>query len=170
MRWIWLDRFISFESGKAARAVKNLSSAEDVFAQHFPRYPVMPAALMIEGLAQTGGILVGEANDFREKVILAKILSARFQREVFPGEQLVYDVKILNLRAEGASIEGKILVDDIIVAEAEIFFAHLDQNRAQQVFGEGNFVFTGELGRLLGLARFTAAKNSTAAATTTPEA
>ena len=59
MRWIWIDRFVSFESGKSATAVKNLSLAEDHFADHMPGYPVMPAPLILEGLAQTGGILVG---------------------------------------------------------------------------------------------------------------
>jgi 3-hydroxyacyl-[acyl-carrier-protein] dehydratase len=168
MRWIWLDRFVSFESRKAARALKNLSTAEDVFTEHFPGFPVMPAALMLEGLAQTGGILVGEANDFREKVILAKILSARFHREVLAGEQIVYDVEVLNLRPEGASIRGRILVGSSTVAEAEIFFAHLDQNRSKQVFGDQNFVFSGELKHLLGLAKLAAAKNSTPAEGTAP--
>src|SRR6266699_3783526 len=98
MRWLWIDRFLEFHRGKSARALKNLSLAEDIFAEHLPGYPVMPAALILEGLAQTGGILVGEANDFREKVVLAKILSAAFQREALAGETLVYDVEILNLR------------------------------------------------------------------------
>ena len=80
MRWLWIDRFLKFESGKSARAVKNLSLAEDHFADHFPGYPVMPAALVLEGLAQTGGILVGEANGFQEKVILAKVPRAVFHR------------------------------------------------------------------------------------------
>src|SRR5271169_6583943 len=108
MRWLWIDRFDDLQSGKSARAVKNLSLAEDLFADHFPGWPVMPAALILEGLAQTGGILVGEANDFREKVVLAKINSARFYREALAGETLVYDVEILNLRPEGASIQGKV--------------------------------------------------------------
>ena len=73
MRWLWIDRFLEFERAKSARALKNLSLAEDHFADHFPGYPVMPGALILEGLAQTGGILVGEANDFKEKVVLAKI-------------------------------------------------------------------------------------------------
>ena len=81
MRWIWIDRFLAFERGKSARALKNVSLAEDYFGEHFPGYPVMPAALILEGLAQTGGILVGEANDFREKVVLAKIPWARFHQE-----------------------------------------------------------------------------------------
>src|SRR6185295_3873122 len=88
MRWLWIDRFLEFERGKTARAIKNLSMAEDHFADHFPGYPVMPAALMLEGLAQTGGILVGEANEFKEKVILAKIPRAMFFREALAGHQL----------------------------------------------------------------------------------
>src|SRR5947209_20576839 len=100
MRWLWIDRFLQFERGKSARAVKNLSLAEDVFADHFPGYPVMPAALILEGLAQTGGILVGEANDFREKVVLAKINSARFHREALAGQPLIYDAAMIILREE----------------------------------------------------------------------
>src|SRR5205807_374945 len=88
MRWIWIDRFVEFDPGKSATAVKALSSAEDHFADHFPGFPVMPAALILEGLAQTGGILVGEANQFREKVILAKVPFAKFHREAMPGETL----------------------------------------------------------------------------------
>src|SRR5271165_712626 len=108
MRWIWIDRFLEFERGKSARAVKNLSLAEDHFADHFPGYPVMPGPLILEGLAQTGGILVGEANDFKEKVVLAKINWARFHREALAGEQLVYDVTLLTLRPESAAVEGKV--------------------------------------------------------------
>src|SRR5437879_1840354 len=127
MRWIWIDRFLEFHKGKSARAVKNLSLAEDFFADHFPGYPVMPASLILEGLAQTGGILVGEVNDFREKVVLAKIPWARFHREALAGEQLIYEVEMLHLRPEGAVVRGKALVGDALVAEAEIQFAHLDQ-------------------------------------------
>jgi 3-hydroxyacyl-[acyl-carrier-protein] dehydratase len=153
MRWIWIDRFLEFESGKSARAVKNLSRAEDYFADHFPGFPVMPAPLILEGLAQAGGILVGEVNDFREKVVLAKIPWARFHREALPGEQLIYDVELLHVRAEGAAVGGRVSVADELLAEAEIFFAHLDQSRSQQLFGDQNFVFSGELKHLLGLAK-----------------
>lgn len=160
MRWIWIDRFSEFVSGKRAVAVKNLSMAEDVFAEHFPGYPVMPAPLLIEGLAQTGGILVGEANEFREKVVLAKIPFARFHREVFAGEQLVYTAEITVLREEGASIAGKIHAGNELIAEAEIFFAHLDKARSGAIFGDRNFVFSGELKNLLGLARAAADKTA----------
>src|SRR3954471_23274114 len=110
MRWIWIDRFTAFEPGKSATAVKCLSHAEDHYAEHFPGFPVMPACLILEGLAQTGGILVGEANQFREKVVLAKVLKAVFHREMLAGERLVYETEILNLRPEGASIAGRVRV------------------------------------------------------------
>src|SRR5262249_30217796 len=125
---------------------------------------------ILEGLAQTGGILVGEANDFKEKVVLAKIPFARFQREVLAGGVLLYDVEILHLRPEGASVSGR--VHDIPpgaalrpeagapIAEAEIFCAHLDQSRSQQVFGDHNFVFSGELKHMLGLAKAMARKSA----------
>src|SRR5438105_14030754 len=108
MRWIWIDRMTELESGKRARAVKATSLAEDFFADHFPGYPIMPACFILEGLAQTGGILVGEANDFKEKVVLAKITSAKFAREAVAGETLIYECEMLTLRPEGASIVGKV--------------------------------------------------------------
>src|SRR6266576_530319 len=117
MRWIWIDRFLEFESKKSARALKNLSLAEDYFADHFPGYPVMPACLILEGLAQTGGILVGEANDFKEKVVLAKVPKAVFPREALAGQMLIYEAEILHLREEGASVSGRALADGAVVAE-----------------------------------------------------
>jgi len=166
MRWLWIDRFLDFRKEKSARAVKNLSLAEDFFAEHFPGYPVMPAALILEGLAQTGGILVGNAREYKEKVVLAKIISARFQREALAGEQLVYDVELLHLRDEGASVKGRVTAvvpgadpsQGELIAEAEIFFAHLDQARSQQLFGDHNFVFSGELKHMLGLANVAAGR------------
>jgi 3-hydroxyacyl-[acyl-carrier-protein] dehydratase len=164
MRWLWIDRFVEFRSKHSARAVKNLSLAEDHFADHFPGYPVMPGSLILEGLAQTGGILVGEANDFQQKVVLAKIPWAKFHREVLAGQQLIYDVELLHLRDEGASVKGRATaveapgLEGELAAEAEIFFAHLDQSRSQQLFGEHNFVFSSELKHMLGLVKVLAGR------------
>jgi len=157
MRWLWIDRFLEFKSGKSARALKMLSLAEDVFAEHLPGFPIFPAPLILEGLAQTGGILVGEANDFREKVVLAKLPKAVIHREVLAGEQLIYEVELLNLRSEGASVQARAwagepylgAADLSLVVEAEIFFAPLDRSRSQQLFGEVNFVFSGEMRHML---------------------
>ena len=153
MRWIWIDRFTEFDPGKSATAVKCLSHAEDHFSEHFPGFPVMPASLLLEGLAQTGGILVGEANQFKEKVVLAKVPYARFLRDAQPGEILTYRAEIVDLRPEGAIVQGKINIGNETIVEAEIFFAHLDQNRSQQIFGDHNFVFSGELKNLIGTAK-----------------
>jgi 3-hydroxyacyl-[acyl-carrier-protein] dehydratase len=149
MRWIWIDRFVDFQSTKSAKAIKNLSLAEDHFTEHFPGFPVMPACLILEGLAQTGGILVGEAGDFKEKVILAKVPSARFYREILAGETLTYEATVLHQRPEGASVQARASVGAETVVEAEIFFAFLDQSRAGSTFGDHNFVFSGELSYLL---------------------
>src|SRR4051794_22671542 len=123
MRWIWIDRFVEFSSGKSAKAVKLLSLAEDHFAQHFPGYPVMPASLILEGMAQTTGILVGEATGFKEKVVLAKVPRAVFHREMLAGETLTYDAEVLHLRDEGAAVACKVVVEGQTTAECEIFFA-----------------------------------------------
>jgi 3-hydroxyacyl-[acyl-carrier-protein] dehydratase len=151
MRWLWIDRFVAFESGRSATAVKALSTAEDHFADHFPGFPVMPAALLLEGLAQTGGILVGEARQFKEKVVLAKVPHATFHRDALAGELLTYTAEIVDLRDEGAVVKGKITAGADPIVDAEIFFAHLDQNRSKQIFGDHNFVFSGELKKILGL-------------------
>ena len=102
---------------------------------------------------QTGGILVGDVNDFREKVVLAKVPYPRYHREVLAGSQLIYEVDLLHLRPEGAAVGGRALVGDALAVEAEIFFAHLYQARSQELFGDHNFVFSGELKNMLGLAK-----------------
>jgi 3-hydroxyacyl-[acyl-carrier-protein] dehydratase len=153
MRWIWIDKFLEFRHGEFARAIKNLTLAEEHLHDHFPGYPVMPASLIIEGLAQTGGILVGEAGGFAEKVVLAKISRAEFHGVACAGDQLVYEVTLTDLRSEGATVACKALLDGELLAEAEILFAHLDNSRANQIFGPKNFVFTQQLLGVLDLAK-----------------
>jgi 3-hydroxyacyl-[acyl-carrier-protein] dehydratase len=153
MRWIWIDRFLTFESGKSATAVKNLSLAEDHFADHFPGYPVMPAPLMLEGLAQTGGILVGEANGFTKNVVLAKIPKASFRREARPGETLTYTTKLEQMGDVGGLVSGTIHAGEEQIGEAEIFFAHVEPEQLKELTGSENFVFTGNLQKMVGLAK-----------------
>lgn len=155
MRWIWIDKFLEFRSGDFARAVKNLSLAEEHLHDHYPGFPVMPASLIIEGMAQTGGILVGEAKKFEEKVVLAKIPKAEFYGVACAGDQLYYDVKIVDLRSEGAVVQCQAFVNgtENLLADVEIVFAHLDNSRANQLFGPKNFVFTRQLLGVLDLAK-----------------
>ena len=126
MRWFWIDRFIEFESGRQAKAVKCVTMAEDHLHDHFPRYPIFPNSLIIEGLAQTGGLLVCEHNQFTEKVILAKIPKMQFHCEAVPGDMLTYTTTIEYLSDEGAAVRATSHKGDILQAEGEIVFAHLN--------------------------------------------
>ncbi len=149
MRWIWIDKFERFEPGVAAVAVKNVSLAEDHLHDHFPGFPVMPGSLMIEGMAQTAGILVGHARDFAEKVILAKVQRAVFHRLVRPGEQLRYDARIEQVSDSAAMTTGRITCGDDPVGEVDLVFSHIDQNVSGLEFPEENFVFTEQFLSLL---------------------
>ena len=142
MRWIWIDRFIEFHSGRSAKAIKNITLAEDYLHEHFYGYPVMPNSLILEGLAQTGGILVGEHNNFEETVILAKITKARFHGPALPGQTLTYHAVVEDIREAGARVKATAHVGDELQTEAEIVFAHLDDSRVKSLFEPKNFVFT----------------------------
>ncbi|MCS7021121.1 MAG: beta-hydroxyacyl-ACP dehydratase [Gemmataceae bacterium] len=148
MRWTWIDRFVRLEPGRRATAVKNLSWAEDYFADHFPGYPVMPAPLILEGLAQTGGILVGHVHQYRKNVILAK-MTARFHAEAHPGQQITYTVELLDLNEAGARVRGTATVHDKLLAEADIMFAHVGPEQLPAELADPQFVFSGELAHLL---------------------
>lgn len=149
MRWIWIDKFVEFESGKRAVAVKNLTMAEEHLHDHFPGYPVMPASLMIEGMAQTAGILVGEAKGFKEKVVLGKVRKASFDGIARPGSQLRYEATLEMLADEAAQTSGTIYCDGRELGKVEILFSHIDQNMSGLKFPEENFVFNEDFTSLL---------------------
>jgi 3-hydroxyacyl-[acyl-carrier-protein] dehydratase len=149
MRWIWIDRFLEFESGKRAVAVKNLTLAEEHLHDHFPGYPVMPASLMIEGMAQTAGILVGEAREFAEKVILAKVKRAQFTGMALPGQQLRYEATMESLTDQGATCHGTIQCDGEPLGEIDLMFSHIDRNISGLNFPAENFVFNEQFMSLL---------------------
>ena len=149
MRWFWIDGFEAFESGRRAVAFKNVSQSEEHVHDLFPGFPVMPPVLMIEGMAQTAGILVGEAREFREKVILAKIRLARFDRRVVPGERLRYVAEMEIINNEGAATKGEVFCNNQLMGRVNLFFSHVDQNMSGLKFPEENFVFTKQFMSLL---------------------
>ena len=154
MRWIWIDQFTEFTSRQSATAVKTVTLAEEHLHDLHPAFPVVPHSLIIEGMAQTAGILVGEARNFQEKVILAKIGRATFHRLVRPGETILYQASIEQLNETGASIRGSVRVRDAIgnladVADIELMFSHIDNNLSGTQFPEHNFVFTEQFVDLL---------------------
>src|SRR5438067_1579411 len=149
MRWIWIDKFVEFTPRVSASAVKNVTLAEEHLHDLYPAFPIVPHSLIVEGMAQTAGILVGEARNFSEKVILAKIGRATFFRLARPGDTLTYTARIDQLSEQGASISGTVTVGEDKVAEVELMFSHIDQNMAGIEFPEHNFVFTEQFTELL---------------------
>ncbi len=135
MRWYWIDRFLEFESGKSAVAVKNVSLAEEHVHDHFPGWPLMPNSLVIEGFAQMGGILVGEHIKFSGNMILAKVPKADFAFSPRPGDTLTYRAQIEYVKDDGALVTGQSYVQDERQAELEVFFANvLETERTRRLF------------------------------------
>lgn len=149
MRWIWIDKFTEFTPRTSATAVKNVSLAEEHLHDLYPAFPIVPHSLIVEGMAQTAGILVGEARNFEEKVILAKIGRATFHRLVRPGDTIEFAARIAQLNEQGASIEGTVKVGSDLVAAIELMFSHIDQNMSGIKFPEHNFVFTEQFTELV---------------------
>lgn len=126
MRWYWFDRYIEFVRGKRAKAVKCISLAEEHLHDHVNFFPFMPHSLVVEGVAQTGGMLICEYGNCQKKVVLAKIVKAVFHCEAYPGDVLTYSVSVTNINANGASITATSHKGDVLHAEFEMMFAHLD--------------------------------------------
>jgi len=140
MRWFWVDRFIEFNHGVSAKAIKNVSLAEEHLHDHYPGFPVMPGSLMIEGMAQTGGILVGQTHGFKHLVILAKIPKMTFHSWAMPGDQLTYTATLAEVREEGGMVNVNAKCGERLVAEGEIWFAHVDPAVAGAATDQKNVV------------------------------
>lgn len=147
MRWYWIDRFVEFESGRQAKAIKCVSLAEDHLHDHYTYYPMMPHSLVIEGMAQTGGLLVGEYNHFREKVVLAKVPKISFYAEAIPGDVLTYHARVEYIKDVGAMAAVTSHKNGTLHAEGELVFAHLNEPRLSSLFDPGDFL---RMMRLLG--------------------
>ena len=146
---MWIDKFVAFEKGTRAVAVKNISLAEDHLHDHFPGYPVMPPGLMIEGMAQTAGILVGEARGFAENVILAKIRTVEFQDYAVPGDQLRYDAVLESLDERAAVTSGSVSKNGKPIGRMDLIFSHVTQAESVTDMPDHNFVFTEQFTELL---------------------
>ena len=149
MRWIWIDTFVEFVSGQRASAVKNVTLAEEYLRDHFPGFPVLPPPLMIEGMAQTAGILVGEARDFAENVILAKIRHAEFDDYAVPGDQIRYDAVLDSVDERAAVTTGTVWKNGKKIGRVDLIFSHVNQAEKTLDLPDHNFVFTEQFTELL---------------------
>lgn len=125
--FLFVDRVLSVEAGKSVTAVKNVTFAESHFIGHFPGHPVMPGVLVVEALAQAGGVLAWETANGEEPAVeilyLAGIEKARFKRTVKPGDQLVLKVDLLSRRRGLWRLQCRAEVDGQLAVQAELLLA-----------------------------------------------
>jgi 3-hydroxyacyl-[acyl-carrier-protein] dehydratase len=142
MHWFWIDKITVFESQRRAESVKTVTLAEDHLHDHFPHHPIMPGSLIIEGIAQTAGLLLHEAKGYKEKVVLAKIPKFVFhQVDVRAGDVLHYKVQLETFREDGGVVSVWAYRNGDLLAEGELMFAHLGNNFADQsLFEDGDMV------------------------------
>jgi beta-hydroxyacyl-ACP dehydratase FabZ len=127
--FLLVDRVLELEPKKRIVAVKNVTINEEFFLGHFPGHPVVPGVLLIEGIAQAGGILLLHDLPEREKKLLyfTAIEGAKFRRPVVPGDQVRYEIEVLRLRALYCRLSGRALVDGQLAAEAVVSSAMVDR-------------------------------------------
>ena len=120
--FLLVDRILELEPQKRIVGIKNVTINEPFFAGHFPNFPVMPGVLIIEAMAQTGGVLVlRDVPDSEMKLVFfAAIEEAKFRRPVLPGDQMRLEVEVLSRRNTFCRMKGKALVDGQLAAEVVI--------------------------------------------------
>jgi 3-hydroxyacyl-[acyl-carrier-protein] dehydratase len=126
MRWDLVDRFDLLKKGEAAKAVKSFSGKEDFFTEHAPGSPRVPEPLLLEMIAQTGGVLYGLSIGFKKEVILAKIEGASFPDAAVPPCRFVIEARIEDAREEGAWISGTVRCGRKEAASAKILLVTID--------------------------------------------
>ncbi|MCL5034452.1 MAG: bifunctional UDP-3-O-[3-hydroxymyristoyl] N-acetylglucosamine deacetylase/3-hydroxyacyl-ACP dehydratase [Bacteroidetes bacterium] len=128
--FLLVDKIVDFKLDEKVVGIKNVSSNEPFFEGHFPSKPVMPGVLIVEAMAQTGGILLlnGMENADGKLVYFMSLNNVKFRKTVVPGDQLVMQVEMVSRRSKIASMTGKAFVDGTLVAEAEMTAAIVDAN------------------------------------------
>src|SRR5271163_410977 len=127
--FLMVDRILEYERLKSIVGLKNVTINESHFQGHFPGAPVMPGVLIIESMAQTGGLLLLMEIPERDKKILyfVAVDDARFRRPVVPGDLLRVEMTLLNWRADFCKLSGKAFVGDQLAAEATLMCKMVDR-------------------------------------------
>lgn len=152
MRWFWVDRFTEFVSGSHAHGIKNISLAEEAVDEYCPGHAMLPPTLIIEGMAQLGGILVAEHFKFEKRVVLAKIGRAEFFEPARTGDQLAYQVKLDAIQEHGATVTCISHCDGKLQADVDLMFAFLEEGDNR--FTDGPLFAPGDLEGMLRMMNF----------------
>lgn len=125
--FLLIDRVTSVIEGEAVEAYKNVTISEQIFQGHFPGHPIYPGVMIIEGMAQAGGVLsfqsmsANNQEEINDKVVyFMSIDKAKFRKPVVPGDKLVYRLKVLRNKGNIWVLQGEAFVDEALVAEAEL--------------------------------------------------
>jgi UDP-3-O-[3-hydroxymyristoyl] N-acetylglucosamine deacetylase/3-hydroxyacyl-[acyl-carrier-protein] dehydratase len=127
--FLLIDRVLEFEGGKRILGLKNVTINEPFFQGHFPEHPIMPGVLIVEAMAQAGGLLLmNEFDDPQSKVVYFMSLDGvKFRRPVMPGDQLLFELRMLQLRGRTCRMQGETRVGGDIVAEATMMARVMDK-------------------------------------------
>jgi len=130
--FLMVDRILEWERLKSVVGIKNVTINEAHFQGHFPGAPVMPGVLIIESMAQVGGLLLLLEIPDREKKLLyfVAVDGARFRRPVVPGDQLRVEMKVISWRGDFCKLEGRATVDGQLAAEATLMCKMVDREPA----------------------------------------
>jgi len=121
--FLLVDKILEMEEGKRIVGIKNVSINEPFFQGHFPDSPIMPAVLLLEAMAQTGGTLVLSSESEKSKtrnVLFLGIDKARFRKPVYPGDQVRFELVALQSKKSVWKFKGEAFVEGTLVAEAEL--------------------------------------------------
>jgi len=132
--FLLVDRVLEIDKGVSLVALKNVSFNEEYFQGHFPQRRVMPGVLIIEAIAQAGGILVHHSipDPDGKLYFFSKIDSVKFRKPVVPGDQLRLEVEILRLKSRVCRMKGRALVDGVVVAEGEVIATMIDTEEPEE--------------------------------------